>query len=386
MTNTNTHDAIRAAAQNAIDAAVAAGSTPGAVCAIAVGGHRIGEVTAGWRATVDAAGEPVVEAERVPADAATKYDLASITKLFTAGTMLALVGRGALELDAPIGDVLSEFANGARRAVTLRALLSHVSGLPGTWPGWRASVRDIGTDASAWHLPDRAETLHALMSSELVRESGSGYEYSCVGYITAMALAERATGRGWQQLVTENVLQPLALESVTFGAPAALSAPTERQPTLGRPLVWGDVHDETAYALGGISGNAGLFATADALLGFGLAIEAGLPGVLGATEFDAFWSDAIAPLITEGSWDAETTPLFGQGLGPRIGQRSWMTARCPNARGHNGFTGTSLMVDPDRSLVIALLANRVHPSRDGADGNTIRSSVTDAVCSVIDSA
>jgi CubicO group peptidase (beta-lactamase class C family) len=124
-------------------------------------------------------------------------------------------------------------------------------------------------------------------------------------------------------------------------------------------------------------------------LRFGLAIGPTEPGaseslILGQDAFAAFWEDALPALIAGGEWDETTTPDFGQGLGPRIGQAAWMTDACPAGRGHPGFTGTSLMIDHDRSLVIALLTNRVHPSRMGVDGNAIRSELTAAVCAVLD--
>ena len=386
---TDSHDRMLAAAHAALEASVAAGNTPGAVCAIAAGGTPIGAVASGVRAVVGTDGAPLAEDHRIPTDPSVRYDLASVTKLFTAATVLTLVQRGVIGLDTPVADAVPEFRTGARREITLRRALSHTSGLPAEWPGWHDYVIGEATDAVRWQLPPRDEVLHTILGTELVREPGHGFEYSCLGYITAMAYAETVTGSPWNQLVEQTIAAPLGLTSVAFGAPTELAAPTEWQPTLGRGVVTGVVHDETAFALGGISGNAGLFATADDLLRFGLAMSATAlgrdeHGVLGPEASAAFWNDELPHLIASPGWDAATTPDYGQGLGPRIGQASWMTADCSAARGHPGFTGCSLMIDPDRDLAIALMTNRVHPSRWGSDGNAIRAAVTSAVCTEFD--
>jgi CubicO group peptidase (beta-lactamase class C family) len=382
------HERMLGAAQVVLDRAAAVGDIPGGVCAIALDGRPIGTVASGVRAVIDEHGAPLADEARVAVDPAIRYDLASVTKLFTAVAVLKLAEHGVLELDARVADVLPEFRGGQRMAVTPRHLLTHTSGLPADWDGWHDYVGE-GTDAAGWATPPRERVLAEILSTPLVREPESGFEYSCLGYITAMAYAEMITGRPWEAILSETVLAPRELTAITFGAPPEQSAPTEWQPELGRGLVRGVVHDEKAFALGGVSGNAGLFATADDLLQFGLAIAPAEPGasesrILGGSVFAAFWEDALPELTAAAGWDASTTPDFGQGAGPRIGQAAWMTDACLAARGHPGFTGTSLMIDPDRSLVIALLTNRVHPSRLGADGNAIRSQLTAAVCAVLD--
>lgn len=383
------HDSMLGAAQAVLERAVTAADIPGGVCAIAVNGRPIGVVGSGARALIDGDGSPLADQARVAADPETRYDLASVTKLFTAVCVLKLAERRVLDLDVPVAEALPEFLGGSRRVVTLRHLLTHTSGLPADWGGWRDYIIGERTDGAHWDAPPRRRVLEAILSTPLVREPGTGFEYSCLGYITAMAYVETVTGRRWDAVLSENVLAPLGLNDVSFGAAPTQSAPTEWQPELGRGLVTGVVHDEKAFALGGVAGNAGLFATAQDLLRFGLAIGPTEPGaseslILGQDAFAAFWEDALPALIAGGEWDETTTPDFGHGLGPRIGQAAWMTDACPAGRGHPGFTGTSLMIDHDRSLVIALLTNRVHPSRMGVDGNAIRSELTAAVCAVLD--
>jgi len=336
---------------------VASGQMPGAIVQVSVDGRRLEPIAVGSLASIGADGAPLTEREPVTAD--TRYDLASVTKLYSALTALRLVDAGVLSLHEPVVTVLPRFAD---RRATLRHLLTHTSGLPPTWDGWRSS-------------PGRAAAIAAITSLPLVTASGVAYEYSCLGYITTMALAETATGRPWDDLVQELVLDPLGLTATTFTPVGDGIAPTEYQPELGRGLVHRIVHDETAAALGGVSANAGLFATVGDLLSFGEAMSSGFAGLLEPATAAAFAGDQLADILSP----AAVRPAWGQGLGPRIGQASWMTSTLSTAIGHNGFTGPSVLADPARGLVVALLTNRVHPSRTASDGNAIRLAVHEAV-------
>ena len=335
---------------------VASGQTPGAIVQVSVGGRRHEPVAVGSLASIDGNGVALTQREPVTAD--TRYDLASVTKLYTALTALRLVDAGVLSLDMPVASVLPHFSG----AAPLRHLLTHTSGLPPTWDGWRGG-------------PGRADAIAAITSLPPLTALGTAYEYSCLGYITTMALAETATGRQWDDLVQELVLDPLRLGATAFNPDGENIAPTEYQPELGRGLVRGIVHDETAASLGGVSGNAGLFATVGDLLTFGEAMGSGFEGLLERGTAAAFAGDQLADILPPSG----VKPAWGQGLGPRIGQASWMTAQLPGAIGHNGFTGPSVLADPSRGLVVAFLTNRVHPSRTASDGNAIRLAVHEAV-------
>jgi len=338
---------------------VAEGMTPGAIVAVSVDGERREPVAVGSLGTIGADGAELIDLEPVTAD--TRYDLASVTKLYSAVTALRLVDAGILDLDAPVVGLLPQFVD---PSVTLRHLLTHTSGLPPTWDGWRTR-------------PDitRSDAIGAITSLPLMAPPGAAYEYSCLGYITTMALAETATRRPWDDLVQELVLDPLGLAATGFTPVGENIAPTEYQPEIGRGLVRGIVHDETAASLGGVSANAGLFATVGDLLSFGEAMNSGFAGLLERETAAAFAGDQLADILSSTS----TPPAWGQGLGPRIGQASWMTAQLPDAIGHNGFTGPSVLADPSSGLVVAFLTNRVHPSRTTSDGNAIRLAVHEAV-------
>lgn len=367
--------------QELLDDAVGQGMTPSAVCAASLDGEALPALSAGLALRFGADGVPLPAAEQVPADPQTWYDLASVTKPFSAVAVLALVRDGLLDLDEPVTARLSAFAapyrgseagsrgsEAGKQRVTLRHLLTHTSGLPGTWDGWREP------------LPDRQTALASLLSVPLVSEPGTGFSYSCVGYNTAMALAESVTGMAWQTLVEHLVLEPLALGGdITFQPDPGHCAATECGTADGRALIRGEVHDESAYALGGAAANAGLFGTASGVLRFAEALRGGIPALLPGPLADLLWEDQLDGLMGSAAGAARTGVGYGQSVGLRIGQLGWMGGEAADARGHNGFTGTSFLTDRQRRLSVVLLTNRVHPTRDGTDASPLRKAVSEAV-------
>ena len=349
-----THQHLGTDIQHLLDGAVAEGLAPAVSCAVVLGSEALPIITAG-------AGDPE-----------TFFDLASVTKLFSTVTALTFVDDGTLKLDEPIGRVLPAYRQGAKAGVTLRQLLTHTSGLPSEWRGWKRAL-DEG------HAFDRALLLEDLLGTPLEAAPGTRFEYSCAGFNTVMALAEQVGAQPWAALVQGRVLDKLATDSIT-GTPRVEScAPTEYQPELGRGLIQGIVHDEAAWSLGGLSGNAGMFATAPGLLVFGQALRHGLDGILSPALAAEMWRSQLPELLGRHFNPAE--PGFEQGLGVRINQQPWMGSHGTQARGHGGFTGTSLLVDKTHNLTIVLLSNRVSPSRDGDDATGLRKAVSDVVYS-----
>lgn len=365
--------------QDLLDGAVGQGVVPSAVCAVALDGEALPVLSAGSALRFGAEGVLLPEPEHVPADAGTWYDLASVTKPFSAVALLALVRDGVLDVDEPVAARLPAFASepdtavGAapdprRQRVTLRHLLTHTAGLPPTWDGWQEP------------LPDRAAGMASLLCVPLAADPGSSFAYSCVGYNTAMALAEHATGAAWPDLVQQLVLEPLQLGGeITFRPDPGRCAATECGTPDGRALVHGEVHDESAHALGGAAANAGLFGTASGVLRFAEALRGGFPDLLPEPLAGALWEDQLDGLLGPAAEAARTGVGYGQSVGLRIGQQSWMGQEGRDARGHNGFTGTSFLTDRARRLSVVLLTNRVHPRRTGTDAAPLRKAVSDAV-------
>jgi CubicO group peptidase (beta-lactamase class C family) len=277
------------------------------------------------------------------------FDLASVSKTFTATVLLTLVDSGVVSLDDPVSDVVSVGSGAGASAITLRHLLSHTSGLPDISFLWRDSPGIAPQDRLA-----------AILATPLESSPGAEYRYSCVGYIAAAAYAERATGRPFGELLRERVTDPLGLASIGYGAHDPIDAvATEDEPWAGRGMVRGEVHDETAWYLGGVSGNAGLFGTAEDVLRFAHSFVE--DPLLGPDTLAAFTSDQLA---------AGLQAPYGQGLGPRIRDRDMFGD--VDAFGHPGFTGTLWFVIPERQTAAVLLTNRVHPARERVDLDPFR--------------
>lgn len=344
-------------------AAVADGIAPGFGCRVDRGGDSV-EVWTGSRETHAADGTPLPDDAREPMGPDVVFDLASLTKIATALTILRLCDEGALDLDELVGTHLAPWRQGDKAAATPRHLLTHTAGCRPIWAVWQA-------------LPgaSRDELVADMVAQPLATAPGTAMTYSCVGYMTAMALAEAATGERWEDLVQRCTLDPLGL-GLTFHPDPAACAPTEIDGARG--LVRGIVHDEAACSLGGVSGNAGLFGTLDdvARLGRAVAVELGgrEPGLLSDAGRRALAEDQLPRLL--GRVTPENSEGYGQSCGLRIGQASWMGAGGAQAHGHTGFTGTSILVDPD-GLVTTLLSNRVHPTRNGPDTQPTRARVAD---------
>jgi CubicO group peptidase (beta-lactamase class C family) len=306
------------------------------------------------------------------------FDLASVTKLFTATVVLHLVEQGRLGLDEPVAHHLEEYAGPSpRAAVTVRQLLTHTSGLP--------------AEAALWRAPDLLARRAALLGQELQAPPGRQFCYSCLGYLTLGVLAERVLGRPLDRLVEELVAAPLGLRDTGY-RPLSGQQRTGRRDAIAAtelrrvgwspehdpedPDVRGVVHDENAASFGGVAGNAGLFAPARDLLGYGRAVLA----ALGTDDVTALGlsRQTVRELVTP-QLPTGLAPGFQSGLGFRIDDASFMGGLVGSGRsyGHTGFTGTSLVLDERRNLVVVLLTNRVHPSRDSADLNPLRRRLAD---------
>ena len=329
-----------------LDRAIASRVTPGASLAVS---WREGDV---WRHHVEARGTLAWDAP-TPVTARTVYDLASLTKPFTAWAAARLAHRGALDLHAPVADTLAFTEGTPVGACGLDDLLSHRAGLA----AWRPLY--VGTDPALAGEP----ATRAAMLQAVVDEPAGPTEravYSDLGYILAGELLAARFGGLVAALDEAEVLGTLR-----FGPdPGEACAPTERCAWRGR-VVCGEVHDENAFALGGVAGHAGLFGSALALCERGVAMLDALRD-----------EDPVATSMLrarEGGthrlgWDTRSPQ--GSSAGARMGPRTF---------GHLGFTGTSLWGDPDVDVVVALLTNRVHPTREGDGIRALRPAVHDAV-------
>ena len=271
------------------------------------------------------------------------YDLASLTKVVATTTaLMVLHDQGKVELDAPVSRYIPEFSGGLKDRVTVRHLLTHRAGLSAGRELWRIA----STPAQA-----RA----AVIASPINCAPGACYEYSDLGADLLGFVAEAVSGESLEAFLQKAVFRKLAMNDTRFllsDADAARTAPTEIAPPRGYPLR-GEVHDENAYALGGVAGHAGLFSTASDLSVFAQMLLDG--GMYNGTRII---SDSTVQLFTRRAaghralgWD---TCAGGAGCGQFMSERAF---------GHTGFTGTSLWIDPDRQMFVVLLTNRVHAAR-----------------------
>jgi CubicO group peptidase (beta-lactamase class C family) len=344
---------------DAVDSGVAAGAAPGAV--IAVSSHGVRYVHGTGRLGLGDSTRP---------DGGTVYDLASLTKVvgLTTGLMLA-TDEARIRLDDPVARYVPAFRGGPKDSVTIRHLLTHSSGLPAHRRLWELSA-------------DRAGALGVVNATTLDTVPGARTVYSDIGAILLTEALEGIYGSRIDTLLATRVFGPLGMAATRYLPPAewlGRIAPTEQDPWRGR-LLRGEVHDENAAWLGGVSGHAGLFSSADDLLTFGewlLAQRAGVacpgscPHLSPATvrEFTRR-QGLVAGASRALGWD---TPAPGSSAGTRLGAGSF---------GHTGFTGTSIWLDPARDLVVVLLTNRVHPTRDNPRLGPLRGVAADRAVGV----
>jgi len=343
-----------------LDSAVRSGAMPGAVLGVSERGARM--VYGTGRLGRDDPTHP---------DSATVYDLASLTKVVVLTTLAMMaVDEGLLALDTPVVRYVPAFTGGDKDRVTIRHLLTHSSGLP----PWRPLFREA---------PTRDSALALVLATPLEHPPGEVTAYSDLGAMVLTLAVEHVFGARIDTLAERKVFGPLGMATTRYLPPAdwlPRIAPTENDPWRGH-VIRGEVHDENAARLGGVSGHAGLFSTVPDLLTFGEWLVSGLT----SGEPRRF---SIRPPESERRFvrRQDVVPGSSRALGwdTPSGRSSAGTLMGSGSFGHTGFTGTSIWIDTDRQLVIVLLTNRVHPSRENSRIGPVRSGVADLVVRTLD--
>jgi serine-type D-Ala-D-Ala carboxypeptidase len=283
----------------------------------------------------------------------TLFDIASLTKVFVASVALRLIDRKEINLDDKLEDHLPELVGRKTGTASLAELLSHEAGFVSWLPLFEELDRKQRGTSSA-----REKMISAALTASNQLVPGTEAVYSDLGFIALTALVERVSGQSLAELVEAEVTGVLGLDSTSFfldnhmTIPSPQIAATEDCPWRGRLLV-GEVHDDNAWTMGGVSGHAGLFADAADVARFGRAWLRALKG-RGWLPID---------LVRQ----ATTRRSLGRGLGWDLKKAKGSSAgslMSESSFGHLGFTGCSLWVDPRRELSVALLTNRVHFGRD----------------------
>ncbi|PWI13510.1 serine hydrolase [Streptomyces sp. Act143] len=298
-------------------------------------------------------------ADRIAMAEDTVFDLASVSKLFTSILAVQQIERGALELEAPVASYLPDFGGAGKQDITIRQLLTHTS-------GFRAWI-------PLYNAPTYEEKLRLIWNEAPLNPPGTKYLYSDLNLISLQLVLEKLTGRPLDVLLHDEITAPLGMRRTRYNPPASWKAEiaaTEdaRKPWSGldRGLVWGEVHDENAFSLGGVAGHAGVFSCAWDLAVLGRTLLNG--GTYGTARI--LRRDSVELMFT----DFNTAfPGDEHGLGFELYQHWYMGAMAtPRTAGHTGFTGTSLVLDPTTDSFLIVLGNSVHPVRSWRSGSAPR--------------
>ena len=343
-----------------VERAVADKAFPGAT--LVVGYHG--------KVAVHAFGKLRYDAKAQATTVKTMYDVASLTKVIVTTTLVAKLVEGdfpsPLNLDAPVERYLPEWATGPqpewRQRVTVRHLLTHTSGLPPFKEYWRTSK-------------SKQDTLTKIFAEPLEYEPGTKEIYSDLGIILMAEIIERLTGRTLDDLANQYIFAPLGMRDSMYKPPKKLwptIAPTEFDARFRKRLVQGEVHDENAYAIGGVSGHAGLFSTAPDLAAFCQMLLNG-----GVYAHQRILKRATIAQFTTPQQLSGGTRTLGWAVPTEGGSSGHYFSA--HSFGHTGFTGTSIWIDPDRELFVVFLTNRVNPTRENQKIAKVRPELHDAV-------
>jgi serine-type D-Ala-D-Ala carboxypeptidase len=348
------------AIERVIERGIKAGGYPGATVVVGRKGAAVYE--RGFGKLSWSSNSAPVDAER------TIYDIASLTKVVgTTTAIMILYDEKKIDLDDPVVNYIPTFGGGDKDKVTIRMLLTHTSGLPAGRDIWRIA-----------QTPLEARAL--VLSTPLEGRPGAQYIYSDIGADILGLLVEVVAGEPLDKFLARRVFEPLGMNETMFRPADSLRyriAPTEVTPPRGYPLQ-GEVHDENAYALGGVAGHAGLFSTAADLSVFAQMM-------LNGGEYNG------VQIVSKQTVDLFVSRAFGhRALGWDTADGDYGSGRYlgPTAYGHTGFTGTSMWIDPERQMFVILLTNRVHAARALRPAKVIsdvRADLSDAaVLSIVD--
>jgi CubicO group peptidase (beta-lactamase class C family) len=365
------------AIENEIETAVGRGAFPGAVLLVNRGAEVVYHRALGYRS---------LEPERTPMHPDTIFDLSSLTKpLATAAAFLCLASDGRVRLEDRVTRFFPDFGVHGKTHVEFRHLLAHCSGLPAWRPYYREIVKmerrgrlnfigSVGARQFAYEQIHRERPEYPPMTRAV---------YSDLGFMLLGELVEELSGLTLDRFCHERLFKPLDLQATSFidlrtlrlrklEPVAEMIAPTERCPWRKR-ILCGEVHDDNAYAMGGVAGHAGLFSSArdvDVLVSRWKACYRGTDDFFPPELVRRFWTreGTVAGSTWAHGWD--TPSPEGSSAGRHFGARSV---------GHLGFSGTSVWIDLDRDVHVILLTNRVHPSRDNERIREVRPRLHDLV-------
>ena len=333
--------------------AIQAGKIPGVVILIGNQGKVVYRQAFGLRSR---------EPKKIPMTTDTIFDIASLTKVIATSTaVMQLVEKGKLNLEDPVVKYWPEFGTNGKEEITVRDLLTHYSGL-------RAAL----DSKPKWSSYDTA--LRMIEEEKAVLPLGTHFIYSDINFIILGELVSRISGEPLDIYCTEHIFKPLGMKDTAFKPSPTLRsriAPTQYQHGTKGKMLWGEVHDPTAYSMGGVAGHAGLFSTADDLAIFAQMLLDG-----GNRKNLQILSPFMVEKMIVPQSPPDKIPLRGLGWNidsPLASERSF---------GHKGYTGTGIWIDPTSNTYLIILTNRVHPNGKG-NAEPLRTKVLSLVNEII---
>lgn len=274
---------------------------------------------------------------------------------------MALVEEGRLQLEAPVSTLIEEAPAWFKR-IRLRHLLTHTSGLP----PWKPFYEEAQGDA----------LVHAVLRTPPVRLPDLAYEYSDLNYILLGEIVRRVTGSSLDRFAAERIFQPAGMLSTQYnpGEDAQHSiAVTANCPWRKGQTLRGQVHDANAWAMGGVSGHAGLFSHLRDLARFCQMLLRGGDGILGRMTVEQMFHNQIVGIGGQSyGWFTHPNEML-----PRA---NLLPQTCI---GHSGFTGTALLLNRQPEFFIVLLSNRVYCSFEGQAWLPYRRKILNAVSTLM---
>lgn len=350
-------DDLNATLDSIVNVALAENVAPGAVLAVG----RYGRI-------VHMKGYGRLDSARTspPVDENSIYDVASLTKVVATTTAaMMLEEQGLLDLDRTVVSYIPEFNAPDKAAITVRHIVTHTGGLEAFAPLYR-------------EFKGREQYLAQINERPLKSLPGTATVYSDWDLILTQLILEKITGLALDRHVVDRIFTPLGMTSTMFTPDSSAFrvriAPTEIDSARGG-LVQGKVHDENAWAMGGVAGHAGLFSSARDLTIFAQML-------LNGGEYNGV---RIVKPSTLARWTAPQSRTSSRALGWDTPSKNSSSGNyfSPRSFGHTGFTGTSIWIDPERGLFVILLTNRVNPNRDNQRHVPLRRAVADAAQTAI---
>ena len=322
----------------------------------------------------DTVGNRTLRPQSLPMEKETRFDLASLTKpLATTLAAMKLKEENLLDLDEPVSSLIEPFPWRDKADITPRLLLNHSSGLV-DWKPYYLELIQLP-------IKERKPAVRRLIMEEPLHGKPHTVSlYSDLGFIVLEWIIEIMTGKDLSSFLNATFYQPLGLKTLHLDTVALLPmnekglyAATEHCPWR-KEIIQGHVHDENAYALGGYSGHAGLFGTAQDIF----TLTTALVNIYHGYNSGLLKSKTVRTFLSR----QEIVPGSTWALGwdtPSEGNSSSGHHFSPNSVGHTGFTGTSIWMDLEKALTVIFLTNRIHPSRSNERIRAFRPKLHDLI-------